>query len=194
MIKFDGHDLILGATGAGKGVLTAGRAEHWLAAGGKVFLLCNKDDEYEDFPFIKGQSFKTKDQERFLEAIRKLKAPKKGYIDTLAVIDEAWDWDWKNKEYGLQLVPNMARSFGVKMIVQSQFPTQMAPTVRGNCDNIYAFRLKQEPARWAAKEYHPKFAECANIEMGRFIAQKGMSEPFCGTAWFIDEKGKFQRV
>lgn len=190
MVKFDGHDLILGATGAGKGVLTAARAREWMKAGGRVYLLCNKQDEYDDFP----ANFKTMKQERFLEEIRKLKAPKKGYVNTLAVIDEAWDWDWKDKEHGLQLIPNMGRALGVKMIVQGQFPTQMSPTVRCNCDNIYAFRLKQQAADWAAKEYGKEFAECANIAMGRFIAQKGMETPFYGAAWIVDSKGNWRGV
>lgn len=188
MIKFRGHDLVIGATGAGKGVFSAMMAAQWMRAGMKVFLLCNKQDEYEDFP----ANFKTMQQDRLLEEVKKLKAPEKGYVDTLVVIDEAWQWDWKNRNNGLQMIPNAARAFGVEMLVQSQFPTQMVPTVRANCQNIFCFVL-QEPAAldWAARSYGDTFRSAGELMPGQYIAKRGLETPYMGTAWCFDRDGNF---
>lgn len=191
MIKFRGHNLVIGATGAGKGVLTSSQARAWRAAGMKVYLLCNKPDEYEEFP----ADFKTMDQKRFLEEVKKLKAPKKGFVNVMAVIDEAWDWDWKHKTYGLQMIANAARSYGVEMWVQSQFPTQMAPTVRANCQNRYCFLLDEPGAiRWVTDCLGDEFKNCATLPPGRYIAKLGLDKPFYGTAWYEDEKGNWHGV
>ncbi len=186
MIKFRGHTLVIGATGAGKGVLTASQARAWQKAGMKVYLLCNKQDEYDDFP----ANFKTMDQARLLKEVKKLKAPSKGFVNTMVVIDEAWNWDWKG-EGGLQAIANMGRGFGVGMWVQSQFPTQMAPTVRANCDNIFCFRLKPDAAKWATKQYGEEFRAAEEITPGRYIVQYGLNAPQFGTAWYTDKNGKW---
>ncbi len=187
MLKFRGHSLVIGATGTGKGVLTASQARAFQRAGMKVFLLCNKQDEYEDFP----ADFKTMKQARLIEEVKKLRAPEKGYVNTLVVIDEAWNWNWKNSG-GLQFIPNAARAHGVEMWVQSQFPTQMAPTVRSNCDNIFCFALRPNAAEWAAKEYGEVFKRAAELKPGQYIGQRGLSAPFLGCAWFLDINGKFK--
>ena len=194
MKKFSGHNLVIGATGTGKGVLVASKAREWMNAGGKVFLLCNKQDEYDDFPDINRRCFKTMNQARLIEEVKKLRAPAKGFIDTLVIIDEAWDWNWKGKG-GLQFIPNAARAHGVEMWVQSQFPTQMAPTVRANCQNIFCFLL-QEPAavEWAARSYGEQFRRVADLKAGQYIAKRGLEPPFVGWSWYIDKNGKFRSV
>lgn len=191
MIKFRGHTLVIGATGAGKGVLVASQARAWMAAGMNVYLLCNKPDEYEDFP----ANFKTMDQARLLEEVKKLKAPEKGFVDTMVVIDEAWDWDWKKKDTGLQLIANAGRAYGVEMWVQSQFPSQMAPTVRANCQNRFVFLLDEPNAiDWVARCLGAKFRECATLPPGRYLCKRGLGEPFYGTAWYEDLSGKWVGV
>ena len=188
MIKFRGHSLVIGMSGAGKGMLTASQARAWQAAGMKVFLLCNKEEEYDEFP----ANFKTMDQAYFLEMVRNLRAPRKAHVNTLVVIDEAWDWNWKKKDIGLQLIPNMARALGVEMWVQSQFPTQMAPTVRGNCDNVFVFRQREPAAiKWASDCYGSEFAVCKNLDPGRYIGLRGMGQPFYGCSWYVDNSGNF---
>jgi hypothetical protein len=189
MIRFRGHTLVIGATGTGKGVLTSTQAEAWRAAGMKVFLLCNKEAEYAEFP----ADFKTMKQDRLLKAVQALRAPDRGYVDTMVVIDEAWDWKWKGSG-GLQMIPNAARAHGVEMWVQSQFPTQMAPTVRNNCDNIFCFALRPNAAEWAAKEYHPVFAKAPQLKPGQYIGLRGLGTPFTGLAWYHDEQEKFRRA
>jgi hypothetical protein len=191
MIKFRGHSLVIGATGTGKGVLTSTQAEAFQRAGMKVFLLCNKQDEYDDFP----ADFKTMRQDRLIEEVKKLRPVERGYVDTLVVIDEAWDWDWKRKGTGLQMVPNMARAHGVEMWVQSQFPTQMAPTVRANCNNVFCF-LMQEPGAvdWAAKTYGDQFRKVQDLKPGQYIGKRGLEAPFVGWAWYMDKEGKFRKA
>jgi hypothetical protein len=190
MIKFRGHTLVIGATGTGKGVFCDMMAAAWRKQPGmKVFALVNKQEEYDKL----SADFKTMDQFRFLEEIQRLTAPAEGYANTLAVIDEAWAWDWKKKKDGLQFVPNAARAKGVEMIVQSQFPTQMAPTVRANCDNLVCFGVKPDAAEWAAKQYHKRFLEAVNLPDGHFIMQRGRGEPVAGIAWQI-KNGKFTRA
>lgn len=193
MIKFREHTLVLGATGTGKGVLVHSLHEKWLQAGMRVFLLCNKDHEYGKFA-DHPRLFKTKDQARLLEEVKKLQAPKEGFVDTLVIIDEAWDWDWKNREIGLQYIPNAARAHGVEMWCQSQFPTQMPPTVRGNCDNIYCFRLKPDGAEWAAKQYGNEFSNVVKLDKGRYLAQLGLDDPFLGRSFYFDQDGNFQKA
>lgn len=189
MIKFRGHNLVIGSTGTGKGVLTAAQARAWRRAGGRVYLLCNKPDEYRNFP----ADFKTMDQARLVEEVKKLTAKRVGFVHTQVVIDEAWAWDWKKKDVGLQMIANAARSYGVEMWVQSQFPTQMAPTVRGNCDNLFAFRLREPAAiKWAVDSYGEKLKECATLPPGRGIAIRGLGDPFYITAWFIDKNGNWK--
>jgi hypothetical protein len=190
MIKFRGHTLVIGATGTGKGVLTAAQAEAWRKAGMNVYLLCNKQDEYEDFP----ADFKTMKQERLIEEVKKLRVPEKSFVQTMVVIDEAWDWKWKGNG-GLQFIPNAARSHGVEMWVQSQFPTQMAPTVRANCQNIFCFLLQEPQAiDWAWKSYGEKFMAVAKLQPGQYIGKRGLGEPFNGCAWYIDKNGKFVKA
>lgn len=189
MIKFRGHSLVIGATGAGKGVLTASQARQWMAAGMKVYLLCNKPDEYEDFP----ATFKTMDQSRLLEEVKKLTSPKKGYVNVMVVIDEAWDWKWKG-DGGLQMIANAGRAYGVEMWVQTQFPTQMAPTVRANCQNRFCFLLDEPGAiDWVTKCLGEKFRECASLPPGRYIGKRGLEQPFHGTAWY-EQDGKWVGV
>jgi len=190
MIRFRGHTLVIGATGTGKGVFSNKVAERWRSKPGmKVFALVNKEEEYEKFQ----ADFKTMDQFRFLDEIKKLTAPKEGFVNTLAVIDEAWSWEWKKKPNGLQFVPNAARAKGVEMLVQSQFPTQMAPTVRSNCDNLVCFGLKPDAAEWAAKQYGKEFSKAVDLPDGEFIIQRGRGLPVYGVAWKI-ENGKFRRL
>ena len=194
MIEFPGHTLVIGATGAGKGVICHSYHEKWLAAdaGHKVYLLCNKQNEYDrykDHPRL----FKTGDQFRFLEEVRGLKSPAEGYCDTMVIIDEAFDWDWKKKKEGLQYIPNAARAHGVFMWVTSQFPTQMAPTVRANCDNIYCFKQRPNGAAWTAKEYEPEFIRASKLPDGYFIHQAGTGRPVIGCAW-RKVNGVFERA
>jgi len=191
MIKFRGHSLVIGATGTGKGVLTTTQAEAFRRAGMKVFLLCNKQDEYEDFP----ADFKTMSQQRLLEEVQKLKAPQRGAVNTMVVIDEAWNWDWKKKNGGLQMIPNAARAHGVEMWVQSQFPTQMAPIVRANCQSVYCFLLQEPQAvDWAAKCYGEQFRRVADLKPGQYIGKRGLDAPFVGWSWYTDKAGKFRRA
>lgn len=190
MIRFRGHTLVIGATGTGKGVFTDMVSRAWKKTPGmRVFMLCNKQEEYEKT----AADFKTMDQFRFLEEIKKRTAPKEGYINTLAVIDEAWAWDWKKKGNGLQFVPNAARAKGVEMIVQSQFPTQMAPTVRSNCDNLVCFGLMADAAEWAAKQYGKEFAAAVDLPDGEFLYRYGRGPVGRATAWKI-ENGIFRRA
>jgi len=180
MIKFRGHSLVIGATGTGKGVLVAAQARKWMKAGGQVWLLANKPDEYAKFP----ATAKTMKQEVLLEWVQKAKAPKEGYVNTMVVIDEAWAWKWKG-EGGLQMIANAARSYGVEMWVQSQFPTQMAPTVRANCQNVFCFLLTEPAAlSWVEKTYGKPFDRVGELPAGRYIAKRGLEEPFFGRAWF----------
>lgn len=188
MIPFRGHNLVIGATGTGKGVLTAAQARAWRRAGGKVFFLGSKPDEYAKFP----ADFKTMKQERLIEAVKSNKAPQIGYVDCMVIIDEAWAWDWKKRDIGLQMIANAARSYGCEMWVQSQFPTQMAPTVRGNCDNIFAFFLKPSSTKWAVDNFGDAFAECSKLPPGRCIAQRGLEKPFYLTAWYKDKAGHWK--
>ena len=201
MIDFPDHTLIIGATGSGKGVLCHSTHEKWLAADPKhkVFLLCNKQNEYERYK-PHPRLFATMDQYRYLEELQQLQSPKEGCCDTMAVIDEAFAWTWKKKakdekgiekEIGLQYVANAARAHGVFMWVTSQFPTQMAPTVRANCDNIYCFKQRPDGAEWAAKQYDEIFINSKKIQKGYFIHQTGTDEPVTGCAWYKDESGKF---
>ncbi len=196
MIRFREHFLIIGATGTGKGVLTAAHARDWLAAGDdmRVFLLTKKQDEYDDFFPGHPRVFKTRDQARLLAEVQKLKAPEKGFVDTLVIIDEAWAWKWKGKN-GLQEIPNAARSAGVEMIVQSQFPTQMPPTVRGNCDNVFIFRLREPAAiKWAVDAYGEEFAACRGIPPGEFLCVRGLGAVVRGVAWYEKENGEWVGV
>lgn len=190
MKKFDGHYLVIGATGTGKGVLTSTYAEKWRAAGMRVYLLCNKPDEYEDFP----ADFKTMDQDYFIDECLKLQAPEKGYVNTMVVIDEAWDWKWKGDK-GLQVIANAGRAYGLEMWVQSQFPTQMAPTVRANCQNRFCFLLDEPAAiRWVTESLGDTFRNCATLQPGRYIAKRGLSDPFIGCAWYRDAAGNFHKA
>jgi hypothetical protein len=195
MIPFPKHTLIIGATGTGKGVICHSYHKWFLDAdpGHAVYLLYNKDDEGSRY----GQHerlWKTKDQFEFLEAVKKCKAPKEGFCDTLAIIDEAFDWDWKKKGDGLQYVPNAARAHGVFMWVTSQFASQMSPTVRVNCDNIFCFGQKPQAAKWAAEQYSPEFAESVNLKDGCYIYQRGRESPVKGCAWYLDSNGNFHGV
>ncbi|MFA5688969.1 MAG: hypothetical protein WC959_07460 [Kiritimatiellales bacterium] len=115
-------------------------------------------------------------------------------MNMLCVIDEAWDWDWKGKG-GLQFIPNASRAHGVEMWVQSQFPTQMAPTVRANCQNVFCFLL-QEPAavEWAGRSYGPEFRYVADLKPGQYIGKRGLNPPFTGWAWHTDANGNFKSV
>lgn len=183
MVKFEGHNLVLGATGTGKGMLVASKARAAQRAGLAVYLLCNKQHEYDTFP----ADFKTMDQARLMEEVLKLDGSRK----TIVAIDEAWDWKWKG-DGGLQAIPNAARALGVEMWVQSQFPTQMPPTVRGNCDNIYCFYLREVPAiKWAAEAYGETFRRVNELKPGRYIGQRGLGSPFLGCSWYTDGSGKF---
>ena len=193
--KFAGHRIVIGTTGSGKGVFSASYAEAWIRAGGKVYLLCNKQAEYDDFPDVPGQTFKTMDQFRFLEEIKKLSAPERGFVDTLAVIDEGWNWKWESSDgTGLEHIPNAARAHGVEMLVQAQYPYRMEPTVRINCDNIICFRSKRQTAQWAAREYHDVFEKVDVLEMGRYVGKNGIDAPYLGCAWYTDSNGVFKKA
>lgn len=184
MIKFDEHTLVIGATGSGKGVLTTARARYFLENGMRVYALFVKPDEYEDFFPGHPRVFKTLDQKRLLEEVKKLKAPKKGYVDTMVIVDEAWNWSWKG-DSGLQMIANAARSYGVEFWVQSQFPTQMAPTVRGNCRNRYVFTLDEPIAiDWAKKCLGDEFGNCAKLPLGRYIGKRGHNPAFLGCSFY----------
>ena len=111
----------------------------------------------------------------------------------MVVIDEAWDWKWKGTG-GLQMIPNMARAHGVEMWVQSQFPTQMAPTVRANCQNVFCFLLQEPQAiDWVAKSYGEQFRKVQELKPGQYIGKRGLDAPFVGWSWFMDN-GKFRRA
>lgn len=195
MIEFPKHTLVIGATGTGKGVICHSAHEKFLAANPlhRVYLLCNKVDEksrYGKHPRL----WTTMDQAEFLHEVQRRKAPREGFCDTMAIVDEAFAWDWKNRESGLQYIPNAARAHGVFMWVTSQFPTQMAPTVRANCDNIICFAQRPDGAEWAAKQYHPDFSNATRLPDGWFIRQEGIGAPRTGCAWYKDESGKFHKA
>jgi len=192
MMKFRGHSLVIGATGTGKGVLVSTQAEAFRRAGMKVFLLCNKQDEYDKFP----ADFKTMQQERLIEEVLKLKAPEEGFVNTMVVVDELWAWDWKGKKTGLQVIPNMARAHGVELWVQGQIPTQgSAPTIRANCTNSFIFRLEEPSAvEWAMKRYGKEYCKAAELQPGQYIGKRGLDAPFIAWAWYFDKDGKFRRA
>ena len=185
-MSFRSHRLVLGATGTGKGVITAAAARAAKRAGVPTFLLANKKDEYDSFP----ADWKTMSQARFLEAVMNWS----GKTGLMAVIDEAWAWDWKTRETGLQAIPNAGRSLGVELWVQSQFPTQMPPTVRLNCDAIFCFALRGEGATWAAKNYDLDETKILNLKRGEYIFRDGLSNPIKGVAWHIDGNGNYSGV
>ena len=191
MKRFDGHTAVLGASGMGKGVITTSKINQWLANGGRVYSLFLHKHEYEKCPHIRGQSFRTYDPDELVEAVKKLKAPKEGFIDTLVNIDEGWKWKWEKGKgedtEGLEYIANAARSHGVEMLVQCQYPYKMDATVRANCDNLICFRSKKRTASWAAAEYDDEFRNAVNLPEGRFIYQHGMDDPVYGTAWYINE-------
>jgi hypothetical protein len=193
MIKFDEHNLVIGATGAGKGVLTAARARYFIDSGMKVCWLGSKPDEYEDFPDHPTRVFKTMEQDRLLEVAHTLRAPKKGYVDTMVIVDEAWNWNWKGKG-GLQMLANAGRSYGIELWVQTQFPTQMAPTVRANCRNRYVFTLDEPGAiDWVTSCLGKGFGVCADLPLGRYLGKRGHGDLFYGTAWY-ENAGKWVGV
>ncbi len=183
MIKFLEHNMVLGATGAGKGVLTNARMRFFLNNGMKVVWLGSKLDEYEDLP-NHPRLYKTMRQDRFMAVINKCRAPKRGFVDTMAIVDEAWNWKWKGVN-GLEMIPNSGRSYGIELWVQSQFPTHMAPTVRANCRNRYVFTLDEPSAiDWVKKCLGTKFGECSELPLGRYIGKRGLGSFFYGTAWY----------
>ena len=193
MIKFRQHFLVIGATGTGKGVTVTKSAREWLDSAPHmlVYFLTKKKDEYEDFFPGHPRVFKTMDQARLLEEVQKLQARKKGYVHVMVIIDEAWAWKWKGKG-GLEEIPNAARSYGVELWVQSQFPSQMAPTVRANCRNRFVFTLDEPAAlEWVTNCLGREFKNCASLPVGRYIAKYGLDKPFYGTAWYEDENGKW---
>ena len=71
----------------------------------------------------------------------------------------------------------------------------MAPTVRANCQNIFCF-LIQEPAAvdWANRCYGAKFRQVGELPPGRYIAKRGLADPFRGTAWYEETNGKWVGV
>ena len=142
---------------------------------------------------MEGQSFRTHDPDKLVEAVKKLQAPEKGFVNTLINVDEGWRWKWIKENLkpgdteGLEYIAAAARSHGCKMMVQTQYPYRMPPTVRANCANLICFKSKKRAAKWAAEEYDPEFIKTASLPMGRFIYQHGLDVPVYGTGWYINE-------
>lgn len=194
MIKFREHFLVIGASGAGKGMFTNAQAREWLNQGMRVYALFSKPDEYEDFFPGHKKVFKTMDQFRLYDEIQTLKAPAKGYVDTMVIIDEAWAWSWKGKK-GLQMVANAGRSYGVELWVQTQFPTQCVPTVRQNCRNRFVFTLDEPGAvDWVTRCLGDEFSACTKLPLGKGIGKMGHGDAFVIWSWYIDKTGKFIRA
>lgn len=190
--NFKGHYMVIGITGMGKGVFTAAMARLYMAIGIPVFLLTCKEDELYTFP----ADFRTQDEEYFLESVMNFRGSvvrngKSHAVGAMAVIDEAWNWEWKKN--GLQAIANAGRSRGIEMWVQSPRFCQIPKNVRGNCDNVVAFRQKElEDIEALSKKFGPEFSAAGNLNPGQYLSinQDTFSR---GTAW-TKENGVFRSI
>lgn len=189
--QFKGHFLVVGNTGTGKGVLTSAVSRNYRKQNIPVYLLTNKEDEYMTFP----ADWKTRDQDQFLDHVMNFKGSiqrngEEHALGLIAVIDEAWAWDWKGK---LEAIPNAGRSRGIEMWCQCQRMNQVIPSVRTNCDNVFLFRQKN-PADIDVIEklFGEEFAKCRDFKNGEFIADV-QDEVFKGIA-FTNESGNFKSI
>jgi hypothetical protein len=182
-MQHKGHFLVLGITGTGKGALVSSVAERYRARRTPVFLLTPKNDEYQNFP----ADFKTRSDKRLLEAVESFN----GKRGVMVVIDEAWSWKWKGL---LEAIPNSGRSKGLEMWVQGQRALQMPPTVRNNCDNVFAFKQRPKDADWIVENYGHEFAGVDRLAAGEYIFKAGMADAVRGRSFWFDENGIFRRA
>jgi hypothetical protein len=182
MAQHKGHFLVLGITGTGKGALVSGVADRYRGKGVPVFLLTKKKDEYQSFP----ADCKTLSAERLMENLAKFH----GKTGAMVVIDEAWAWKWKGL---LEEIPNAGRSKGFEMWVQGQRAYQMPPTVRNNCQNVFAFRQNPDDREWLVKNYGPEFDGVDRLEPGEYIFKAGLAPAVRGRS-FVMDGGTFRRA
>lgn len=190
--NFKGHFAVIGNTGMGKGVYVSAIARQYRSQGVPVYFLTCKEDEYHTFP----ADFRTMDEYYFLETVMNFRGSvirngQECAVGLMAVIDEAWNWEWKRN--GLQTIPNSGRSRGIEMWAQGTRMMQFPPSVRGNCENVIAFRQKQtDDIDLLQKTYGPEFAGAGNLKPGQYLSL--VNDEFKrGTAW-TKENGVFQSI
>jgi len=67
-------------------------------------------------------------------------------------------------------VGTRSRHYGFKSLIITQRPTLVAPTVRGQCAECYAFNLSAEDAKQLARDYNaPGLLDAPKMKQGGFL-------------------------
>ena len=63
-----------------------------------------------------------------------------------------------------------SRHFGFRALILTQRPTLVAPTVRGQCGECYAFNLANEDAKQLVRDYNaPGLIDAPKLKQGQFL-------------------------
>jgi len=140
------HALITGTSGSGKTTLAKALCQTWRRKGFATVIL---DPLFSSWP---AASVQFHDAAAFLHYMRRARR-------CALFADEAPAAIGRN-DRTFDTLATQARHFGHEVHFLTQRPTQLHPTIRENCERLYAFRLSPAAAQMLADEFTcPALAE-----------------------------------
>ena len=152
------HALITGMTTSGKSTLAKEVCSQYRARGVKTIVL----DPIRDRSWFELADYCTSYSDDFLDVVLS--------SERCAVfVDEAGDSIGQyNRE--MFVLATKARHKGHRSHFITQYPQQIAPTVRGQCEHLYAFALNNDAAKCLSKDWNkPDILTCSDLDKGHYI-------------------------
>lgn len=155
------HKLIVGVTESGKSTLARSMA-HDASRRGIVIVVYDPTLS----PDWSGE-FITADEDEFFHWLRKIYEKQNRPI--LAVVDEADTIMSMSHRHNWWLFMR-GRHFGIEAIAITQRPTNIAPSVRGNTSELYAFQIPKSDAAALADDFAaPGIIGAGELTQGEFL-------------------------
>lgn len=154
------HKLIVGGTETGKSTLARGMESDAVKRGILPVIYDPTLNPAWESEWV------TSDEGEFLEMLRAAHTEKRAI---LAVIDEA-DTILSMSHRHNWWIFMRGRHFGIEAIAITQRPTNIAPSIRGNASELFAFRIPKSDALALADDFAAEgIAKAAELAQGEFL-------------------------